>query len=132
LLHVSATHGLSSGNIYYWGDHCTVHFVFCTLRHINFFVVVNFICRIYPLYLFGGYFSLFLMLFTLLCMLCCCLPLYSIYFSVFYERLTLLQYRRNAYDLKMRVKTVTKNIKQNSAHMRLSTHVHALFHGHCC
>jgi hypothetical protein len=35
LLHVSATHGPSSGNTFcYWGDHCTAHFVFCALRHI--------------------------------------------------------------------------------------------------
>jgi hypothetical protein len=35
LLHVSATHGPSLGNFCYWGDHCTVRFVFCALRHIN-------------------------------------------------------------------------------------------------
>jgi hypothetical protein len=58
LLHVSATHRPSSGNICYWGDHCTVHFVFCALRHIV-VVAVNFLPRIFPSYLFDCYFSLF-------------------------------------------------------------------------
>jgi hypothetical protein len=29
-----------------WGDHCTIHFVLCTLRHTV--VVVNFLRRIFP------------------------------------------------------------------------------------
>jgi hypothetical protein len=56
LLHVSATHGPSSGNIYYWGDHCTGHFVVCALRHIVVFVV-NLFPRIYPSYLFWRLFQ---------------------------------------------------------------------------
>jgi hypothetical protein len=49
LLHVSATHGPSPGNFYYWGDHCTVHFVFCALRHVIVFVV-SFFSTIFPSY----------------------------------------------------------------------------------
>ena len=44
LLHVSARHGPLSGSIWYWGDHGTVHFVFCALKHV--FVFWSF-CRIF-------------------------------------------------------------------------------------
>jgi hypothetical protein len=51
LLHVSATHGPSSGNIYYLGNHCTVHFVLSIIRHI---VVVNLLCRIFSTIFFAA------------------------------------------------------------------------------
>jgi hypothetical protein len=50
----------------YWGDHCTVHFVFCALRHMVVFVV-SFFRRILPLYLFWWIFQSFVS-FTLLWM----------------------------------------------------------------
>jgi hypothetical protein len=44
----------------YWGDNCTVHFVFCALEHIIALVVTrSFFHRIIPLHLFWRLFQCF-------------------------------------------------------------------------
>jgi hypothetical protein len=35
--------GHHQSNFCYWGDHCTVHFVFCALRHIVVLLLVSFL-----------------------------------------------------------------------------------------
>jgi hypothetical protein len=62
LLHVSATHGPSSGNLYYWGDHCTVHFVFCALRHIVVLLLISFV--VYSNHIFLATISVFFKSYT--------------------------------------------------------------------
>jgi hypothetical protein len=46
--------GLHQATLLTWGDHCTVHFVFCTCRHI---VVVNLFYRMFLSYFLSSHFS---------------------------------------------------------------------------
>jgi hypothetical protein len=49
----------------YWGDHCTVHFVYCALRHIVVLLLVSFVEYIHCIFWRP---SQSFMSFTLLCM----------------------------------------------------------------
>jgi drug/metabolite transporter (DMT)-like permease len=82
LLHVSAAHGPSSGNIYYLGVHCTVHFVFCTYRHIA-VIIVNLFHRIFLSYFSPQPFQCsFLVSFTCICFSAVCSCTLYTYISV--------------------------------------------------
>jgi hypothetical protein len=59
-MYIATSFGHHQATVIIWGDHCTVHCVLSTLRHVDVVVVVNMLRRIFSSYLLLAAVSMFL------------------------------------------------------------------------